>query len=323
MSKTTSEAATLRLKVTSKREIAVGIHQFELRHTEGKELPAFTPGSHLTVSLPNGQKRRYSITNPPIERERYVLAVKREINGRGGSVSLVDEVAEGDHIDVSPPANNFEMSAREPRSYLFVAGGIGITPIRSMIYHLLAQGKTNFRLYYFTRSPDLTAFREEFADHRFKGKVVIHHDNGDPEQAFDLWPILGEPRGAHLYCCGPQPLMNAVKDMTGFWSDDALHFEDFGAVATARADDTAFTIRLAASGECFNVEPGVSILDTLRLNGHRVPSSCESGTCGTCRVRFLAGDPEHRDLVLSEQEKKTEIMVCVSRARSDEIVLDI
>jgi phthalate 4,5-dioxygenase reductase subunit len=167
------------------------------------------------------------------------------------------------------------------------------------------------------------AFRDEFGGPEFADRVVIHHDGGDPDQAYDLWPVLEEQRGAHLYCCGPKALMDAVRDMTGHWSDSAVHFEDFVGATASRADDVAFNVRLAKSGKEYEVAAGVSILDTLRQHGHIVPSSCESGTCGTCRTRFLGGEPEHRDLVLSDREKRSDIMICVSRSVTPELTLDL
>jgi phthalate 4,5-dioxygenase reductase component len=169
----------------------------------------------------------------------------------------------------------------------------------------------------------MTAFREEFLQPEYHGKVVLHHDAGDPQQAYDLWPVLEEQRGAHLYCCGPRGLMDAVRDMTGHWPDSAVHFEDFVGATSNRPDDTAFKVRLAASGKEYDVPPGVSILDTLRKNGHTLASSCESGTCGTCRTRYLEGEPDHRDLVLSDREKRNEMMICVSRSKSPELTLDL
>jgi phthalate 4,5-dioxygenase reductase subunit len=192
-----------------------------------------------------------------------------------------------------------------------------------MILHCIRQGKINFTLYYFTRAPELMAFREEFSAPDFAGKVVLHHDNGDAEQAYDLWPVLEEQNGAHLYCCGPRGLMDAVRDMTGHWSDSSVHFEDFVGATAVRPDDRPFEVKLAKSGKSYEIPAGVSILDTLRNNGHVLPSSCESGTCGTCRTRFTAGEPDHRDLVLSDKEKKNDIMICVSRASSSSLTLDI
>jgi phthalate 4,5-dioxygenase reductase component len=313
----------LKLTVTHKSQIADDIFLFELRDAKGNQLPAFTPGSHVTVTAPSGQRRRYSLCNSAHERDRYVIAVKQEQSGRGGSLSITTGLKERDHVEVDPPENEFEMSASEPKRYLFITGGIGITPIRSMIQRLIREGKDNFTLYYFTRTPSLMAFRDEFSAPEFTGKVVLHHDAGDPNQTYDLWPVLEEQRGAHLYCCGPRGLMDAVRDMTGHWPDSAVHFEDFVGATANRADDTAFTVRLAKSGQTYEVPAGTSILDTLRNNGHAHASSCESGTCGTCRTRYLGGEPDHRDLVLSDQEKRREIMICVSRSKTPELTLDL
>lgn len=318
-----SDTPQLTLTVTHKSQVADDIYMFELRDSGGGELPPFSPGSHVAVTTPTGQKRRYSLCNDSTERDRYVIAIKREKTGRGGSLSFTTEVKEGDTVQVDAPANEFEMSQAEPKSTIFIAGGIGITPIRSMIRHLVRLGKANFRLYYFTRTPSMMAFRDEFSAPEFAGKVVLHHDNGDPADAYDLWPVLEEQRGAHLYCCGPRGLMDAVRDMTGHWPDSAVHFEDFVGATANRPDDTAFVVRLARSGKQYEVAAGVSILDALRNNGHVLASSCESGTCGTCRTRFTAGEPDHRDLVLSDREQQNEIMICVSRAKSSELTLDI
>jgi phthalate 4,5-dioxygenase reductase component len=317
------EARELVLTVRRKSEIAEGVFLFELRSPDGADLPPFTPGSHLTVTAPSGQKRRYSLCNDPTERDRYLIAVKQETTGRGGSLSFTNEVGEGDAITIEPPANEFEMSKSEPKSFIFIAGGIGITPIRAMILHCVRHGKMNFRLYYFTRTPAAMAFRDEFGAADYEGKVILHHDNGDPDQAYDLWPVLEQQRGAHLYCCGPRGLMDAVRDMTGHWPDSAVHFEDFVGASAPRADDKPFEVKLAKSGGRYEVAAGVSILDTLRRHGHVLASSCESGTCGTCRTRFSEGEPDHRDLVLSDQEKKREIMICVSRSKSPALTLDI
>ncbi len=317
------ELRELSLTVRQKSEIADGVFLFELRADDDSELPPFTPGSHITVTAPSGQKRRYSLCNDPAERNRYLIAVKQETTGRGGSLSFTRNIRQGDTVAVEPPANDFEMAKAEPKRLIFIAGGIGITPIRAMILHCVRQGKTNFTLYYFTRTPAVMAFREEFSSHDYEGKVVLHHDNGDPDQGYDLWPVLEHQRGAHLYCCGPRGLMDAVRDMTGHWPDSAVHFEDFVGASAPHADDRPFEVRLAKSGTAYKVAANVSILDTLRRNGHMLASSCESGTCGTCRCRFTDGEPDHRDLVLSDDEKKREIMICVSRAKSATLTLDI
>jgi phthalate 4,5-dioxygenase reductase subunit len=310
------------LKVSRAERIAAGIHLFELRHPQGDELPEFTAGSHLTVRVPNSALRKYSLCNDPQERDRYVIAVKREATGRGGSVSMIDQTKSGDLLSVSARENTFELAERAT-SFIFIAGGIGITPIMAMIRHVKSSGRGRFKLYYCTRSAEETAFVEDLSLPEFRGQVVIHHDGGDPARALDLWPVLEKPSRAHIYCCGPRPLMQVVRDMTGHWSKSAIHFESFvDAGAGARPEDRPFMVRLAKSGQTVEVPVGVSIMDALRSCGHEVPSSCESGTCGTCKTGLLAGEVDHRDLVLAEHEQASHIMVCVSRARSEEIVID-
>jgi phthalate 4,5-dioxygenase reductase subunit len=303
-------------------EIARDIHRFEFRDPRGAELPQFTAGSHVSIRAPNGTLRKYSLCNDPAERDRYVIAVKRDATGHGGSVSLVDGTKAGALVEVSEPRNAFELAEKAP-AFIFIAGGIGITPIMSMVRTLASGGKSKFRLYYCTRSPEATPFRDELAADEFRGKVTIHHDHGDPARSLDLWPILEKPTAAHIYCCGPRPMLEAVRDMTGHWSTAAVHFESFlDAAAQEKPGDRPFTVKLAKSGDRIEVPPGVSILDAMRARGHDAPSSCESGTCGTCRTRLLAGEADHRDLVLAEEEKSSQVMICVSRARSPEITID-
>jgi phthalate 4,5-dioxygenase reductase subunit len=317
------EAAMFPVRVQHTARIAQDIQLFELMRPDGAELPEFTAGAHILVRVPNGELRRYSLCSDPGERDRYVIAVKREDAGRGGSISLVDETKVGDELQVSAPRNDFELTGN-PVSYLFIAGGIGITPILSMMRQLRSTGGRPFKLYYLTRSPELTAFREELTAPEYRGKVILHHDHGDPERSYDLWPVVEQPRGAQLYCCGPRALMEAVRDMTGHWSSASVHFEDFGAGKAARAaEDQPFKVRLARSGEVIEVPAGLSALEVLRAKGYRIPYSCESGTCGSCKVGLLEGEADHRDLVLSEHERLNTFMVCVSRAYSPELVLDL
>ena len=315
-----SEIPSMALRIVHAADAAAGIRLFELRREDGGELPEFTAGSHLSLRVPNGSVRKYSLCNDPIERNRYVIAVLREPDGRGGSLSLVDDAKQGDEILTTPPRNDFPL-VKSPAGYTFIGGGIGITPIMSMIRHLKSSAAAKFKLYYCTRSPEVTTFRDELGAPEFRGQVVIHHDGGDPARALDLWPALEQPRG-HVYCCGPRGLMQAVRDMTGHWSPSAVHFEAFTEPQKQTADDRPFRVRLARSGAVVEVPVGTTILDAIRLAGHDAVSSCESGTCGTCRTRLIAGEAEHRDLVLAESEHAGNIMICVSRARSDELVID-
>jgi phthalate 4,5-dioxygenase reductase subunit len=314
-----TETPSLRLTIASATDAAAGIRLFELRPPDDGELPEFTAGSHIAVQVPNGLVRKYSLCNDPAERDRYVIAVLREPAGRGGSVSLVDEAKEGDDILIAPPRNDFPL-VKSPAGYTFIAGGIGITPIMSMIRHLKGGGG-RFKLYYCTRSPELTAFRDELAGPAFRGQAVIHHDGGDLARALDLWPVLEQPKG-HVYCCGPRGLMEAVRDMTGHWSPSAVHFEAFTEPNRRAPDDRPFRVRLARSGATVDVPVGTTILEAIRAAGHEAPSSCESGTCGTCRTTLIKGEADHRDLVLAEDERAGNIMICVSRARSDELEID-
>jgi phthalate 4,5-dioxygenase reductase subunit len=311
------------LRVAVAEPAAEGIVRFELRSADATPLPPFTAGSHVVVRVPGGAQRKYSLCNDPADGDRYEIAVKREPAGRGGSIALADRVRAGDTLEVSSPRNDFPLSARAP-SYVFIAGGIGITPILSMVRHLASSGGPRFRLYYLTRSAAATAFADVLAAPEFRGRVVLHHDGGDPAGAFDLWPVLENPGTAHVYCCGPRPLLEAVRDMTGHWSASRVHFECFAdAAATRTPADTPFDVRLARSGRTVRVRADESILDALRRAGLELASSCESGTCGTCRTGLLGGEADHRDLVLDDAERARSIMICVSRARSAALELDL
>jgi len=311
----------LPLRVTRNDKIADGIYLFEFRDAGGQPLPEFSAGAHIAIRVPNGLLRKYSLCNDPAERDRYLVAVKREANGRGGSSDLIDHVKAGDELSVAPPVNDFELPPRA-QDFLFIAGGIGITPIMAMIRQVRTQGK-RFRLFYLSRSPETTAFVDELGAPEFKDQVTIHYDGGDPASSLDLKPILQERKNReHLYCCGPRPLMEAVRHMTDHWSSAAVHFEAFSDAETHKPTDKPFKVRLARSGDVIDVPITKTILEALRDHGLEVPSSCETGTCGTCRTKLLAGEADHRDLVLAEHERADTIMICVSRARSDEITID-
>ena len=308
------------LRIAHVDDVADGIRSFELVQPDGTELPPFTPGSHVKVQTPSGSLRKYSLCNDPAERHRYVITVKRDANGQGGSVSMHDQAHAGDTLPTSLPDNAFPL-VESKKGYLFIAGGIGITPILSMIRSFGELPTAPWKLFYLSRSPQGTAYVDEM---RGLGKGVrIHHDHGDPANSLDLWPALEKPNSGHIYCCGPRPLMESVRDMTGHWSPGNVHFESFNEGGGVRADDQAFKVRLAKTGLEFEVPVGKSILSALREHGGNCASSCESGTCGTCRTTLVAGEADHRDMVLMPEEMATQIMVCVSRAKSAELVLDL
>ncbi|MFM8636819.1 MAG: PDR/VanB family oxidoreductase [Betaproteobacteria bacterium] len=316
--------ATLILRVTAVEDLAHNIRSFELRHPEGQDLPAFSAGAHIRVKTPSGAVRAYSLCNDPSETHRYLIAVQREGRGRGGSLSLVDGVKAGDLIEVRTPQNQFSLDERA-KEFLLIAGGIGITPLLAMARQLESQGR-RYRLIYLTREAQNTAFREILSQAPFDARVRMHHDGGDPARALDLWPLLEKPgslQSLQVYCCGPAGLMDAVRDMTGHWPASAVHFESFGADTGPHDEDQPFEVQLQGSGEVLEVPVGSSILQTLRNHGIAVPFSCESGTCGSCKTGLIEGEPDHRDLVLLEEEKSNRIMVCVSRAHGGRLVLDL
>lgn len=319
---TPAEPDFFNLKVVRKEAVAQGIYLFELRHPGGADLPAFSAGAHLTVQVPNGARRNYSLCSDPADTGCYQIAVKRDAAGRGGSISMADDVQVGQLLAVSAPRNNFELHPRAS-SFLFIAGGIGITPVLSMMRHLKRQGRNPFKLIYCTRDADSTAFVQELTGPEFAAHVQLHHTQGEANQALDLWPVFETPGSAHVYCCGPRGLMDAVADMSGHWPSGSIHFESFGVDASVYAADTAFTVRLHKTGVNVPVGAGQTIVQALRACGQHVSSSCESGTCGSCRTTLLEGEAEHRDMVLTDEEKTHQIMVCVSRAKSAELVLDL
>jgi phthalate 4,5-dioxygenase reductase subunit len=318
---TANDPAMMPLRVTRNDKIADGINLIEFRDPAGKELPKFAAGAHITVRVPNGLLRKYSLCNDPAERDRYQVAVKRESDGRGGSSNLIDSTKAGDELMVAAPVNDFALP-RRAQDFLFIAGGIGITPIMAMIRQVRAEGK-RFRLFYCTRSPETTAFGDELRSPELREFVTIHHDQGDPSCALDLKPILAERKNReHLYCCGPRPLMEAVRHMTDHWSSTAVHFEAFSEAETHRPGDKPFRVKLARTGKTVEVPVTKTILEVLREHALDVPSSCETGTCGTCRTKLLEGEADHRDLVLADHDRKDHIMICVSRAKSGEITID-
>ena len=312
-----SSQRDLLLRVAEIRLLAKDIHLFRLVDAGDRELPPFTAGAHIALRLPGGISRRYSLCNDPAGRDRYEIAVRRERQ----EPRLIESARVGDELRAASPHNSFELVPAE--EYVFIAGGIGVTAILSMVRHLQARGHERYHLFYLSASAESTAFRDELLAPPFASHVTLHHDGGVPERAFDLWPVLERPTRAHIYCCGPRALLEAVRDMTGHWPASHVHFESYVDAAAARKpEDRPFRIRFAHSGDTFDVPPGVSILDAARVHGHEVPSSCESGTCGTCKTRYLEGEPDHRDLVLTDEEKREFVMVCVSRSKSDELVLD-
>ncbi|KXJ54640.1 MAG: ferredoxin [Thalassospira sp. Nap_22] len=313
------ELESIKMRVVARRELTPHICEFTLSPVEGIELPAFEPGSHITVETPSGAMRRYSLVNDGHSPEEYVIAVKREPESRGGSSSMHESALEGTELSIQPPENTFAL--KNASKYLLIAGGIGVTPIYAMANHLTMEGKP-FKIIYCTRTAEDTAYMAEMKE-AFGSNVTFHHDNGDLEQVYDFWDHFEEPSQIHVYCCGPSLLMEEIKAISGHWPEGRVHFEDFKAVEAVREDDKAFEVTLLNTGETIQVPADRSVLEALRDSGIKTVSSCESGTCGTCRCKLIEGDVDHRDMVLMDEEKDSQIMICVSRAREGNLVIEL
>ena len=314
----------LRLRVQAIRLQAEGIHAFELIDPDGAELPPATAGAHVDVHLPDGLVRSYSLSGDPADRSVWTLGVLREVNGQGGSRTMHDSVRVGELLTVGAPRNAFAMVPGAAHTVL-LAGGIGITPIKAMAHTLTAQ-RESFELHYCARSPRNAAFNAELRALVPQDRLHSHFDNGVPGQGLNITNLLQQqPAGAHLYYCGPGGFMKACAEASAHWVPGSVHSEHFKPpdVAPKAAPDASFEVRLARTGITVPVLPDQSIVRAIELAGHRVPTSCLSGLCGSCKVDYLEGEVEHNDYILSDEEKTRCLTLCVSRARSQILVIDL
>lgn len=312
--------------VQAVRDEALDVRSFELMAEDGDSLPPFTPGSHIDVHVAPGVVRQYSLCNDPREADRYVIAVKREPASRGGSSGMHERVRAGDRLVVSAPRNNFALVA-DARHHLLLAGGIGITPLLCMARHLLASG-ASFQLIYFSRSIAHTAFHDVLSSPEFRGRVTFHYAlEPDQVRAYLRKLLWARPTGGHLYLCGPRAFMDLVETTAApTWAPDAVHLEYFAADPAALAGPSAgFVVKLARHGGEFVVPEERTIIEVLAEHGVIVDTSCEQGVCGTCITGVLEGEPDHRDVFLTDAEKRAgdRMTVCVSRARGSRLVLDL
>jgi ferredoxin-NADP reductase len=317
----THDEVDLRLQVASRTEGAEGVVVLELRDPSGAELPAWAPGAHLDLKLPNGMTRQYSLCGDPDDRSVWRIGVLREPEGRGGSAYVHDELTQGTEIDVRGPRNNFPL-VPAPR-YVFIAGGIGITPILPMMGAAQAAG-ADAELHYGGRSRRSMAFLESLEEIS-ETPVVLHPQ--DEVGLIDLPGILGTPRPDTLvYCCGPEPLLQAVEKQCAAWPSGSLHVERFAPKELGEPVlQDAFEVELAQSGMTLTVPPDRTILEVVEEAGIPVLSSCQEGTCGTCETPVLEGQVDHRDSLLTaeEQEANDTMFICVSRAACPKLVLDL
>jgi vanillate monooxygenase ferredoxin subunit len=318
--------ASLNVRVERKTHEALDICTFELVDTSGKSLPAFSAGSHIDVSLPNGITRQYSLCNDPQESHRYLIGVLKDPATRGGSRAMHELVNVGDTLTISAPRNHFPL-AHEAAHSLLLAGGIGVTPILCMAERLAIAG-ASFEMHYATRSRERTAFHDRIVQSGFAPKVQFHFDDGDEAQKLKLAALLATPTaGTHLYVCGPKGFMDAVlaTARANGWPQAQIHYEYFGAEVASKVDDGSFEVRLASSGKIVAIPKDQTVCEALAKAGVEVLTSCEQGVCGTCITRVLEGEPDHRDLYFTpeEQAKNDQFTPCCSRSKSPLLVLDL
>lgn len=315
---------TTDLVVQRRRAAADGVVALDLAHPGGDDLPAWEPGAHIDLLLDEGLVRQYSLCGDPRDVKIWRVGVLLDPQSRGGSRHVHEHLVEGSAVRVRGPRNNFEL-VDSPR-YLFIAGGIGITPIMTMVDSAQETG-SDWRLIYLGRSRTTMAFAEALSG-AYGDRVTVWADD-ENGRFFDLESTLKEPADETLvYCCGPEPLLSAVEKHCGHWPEGSLHIERFAAKApaapVAEALDT-FQVVCQRSGVTVEVSGETSILEALEDADVPILSSCLEGICGTCEAKVLEGTPDHRDSMLTDAERASgnKILTCVSRSCSEKLVLDL
>lgn len=316
-------SSLIQLKLRQVRLEAEGICSYEFVAVEGKKLPPFDAGAHIDLHLPNSHIRSYSLANAPDDQGRYLVAVQRESTGRGGSVYMHDSLRVGQVLSATVPHNDFRLNETAQNS-VFIAGGIGITPILSMVARLEALGRS-WRVHYASRSPEVTAFVDELARLDRGRGWVVHWGGGDKSRRLDISSVMrGADPETHLYCCGPARMIDAFVEAGANRPPTTVHYERFAAV-DAPATEGGYTVVLQRSGKRISVEPGKTLLDALLDENVPVSYACSNGICGTCMTKVISGVPDHRDEFLSAEEKQAgkTMLVCCSGSCSAELVLDL
>lgn len=315
----------LELQVLGATPVAQDVLQLDLVHAQRLDLPAASPGSHIDLQLGNGLVRQYSVVNEPGERRFYRIAVRLDAQGRGGSRWVHASLRAGSSVRASAPRCNFPL-VPDAVETLLIAGGIGVTPLLSMAYSLRAAGR-RWRFVYCARTPTHAAYLDEVRRIAAPGQLVECFDEGMRERMLDLPALVAaQAPHCHLYCCGPAPMLQAFEGAARGRDPATVHVEHFTAPApSAATGDTAFLAVLARSGITVQVAAEQSLLQALLDARIDIPCSCLSGICGTCETKVLEGEPEHRDSVLNDHEKREgrSMMPCVSRSRGPSITLDL
>jgi ferredoxin-NADP reductase len=304
---------------------AENINSYELVALARGDLVPFTAGCHIDLHLPNGMIRSYSLLNDQSERNRYVVAVNKDAASRGGSSFIHETMRVGDIIKISHPRNNFALQEDAVHSVL-IAGGIGITPLLSMIRRLEALGRS-WQLFYATRTRVAAAFLDELSSLRsgIHSNLHVNFDQEPPGRMLDLSAIVKDtPSSAHLYCCGPVPMLEAFEAATANRPADHVHVEYFKAKEKPAAEG-GFEVKLARSNRTIAVPAGKTVLNALLDAGIAVSFACTEGVCGTCETRVIEGIPDHRDLFLGKEEQAANktMMICCSGSKSPTLVLDL
>jgi ferredoxin-NADP reductase len=311
---------TIRTLVDRIDDGGAGVKVFSLVDPDRWELPSFRPGAHIDVHLPGGVVRTYSLCNDPADDRRYVIAVKREPAGRGGSILLHDGVRVGDTIGVTLPRGGLLLDQNIPR-FVFVAGGIGVTPFVSAASYLNRAGRPNFTLHVMARGrPPLAGWLAPLAE---AGQVAVHDTTATGRP--DIAALIGTPaQDAALGCCGPEGMIDDFEQATRAWAAERLHVERFVAPPMpVDPDAKPYRLILARSNDQIHVRPGQTMLSALQEFGVDIPASCCGGICGSCKVDWLDGEPVHRDRVLSASQRQRSLMVCVAGSAKDRLVLDL
>jgi vanillate O-demethylase ferredoxin subunit len=299
---------------------APNIISYELTSTDGQELPAFTAGAHIDVKLSNGLVRSYSLTNSQSERHRYVIAVQKDRQSRGGSKWILQNLRPGEIVAVNEPRNHFKLDETAEKS-IFIAGGIGITPMLSMIDRLNTIGR-EWELVFCYRTRSSAPFLDILQSNP---RVRFNFDREPGAEMLDLNSLVNAAAaGSHLYCCGPETMLEAFEAATKERPPETVHVEYFKSTEPP-ATQGGFVVVLAKSGREITIPAGKTILTALKDEGFDLPFSCTEGVCGTCETRIIEGIPDHRDRILTERERlesKT-MMICCSGAKSEKLVLDL
>lgn len=314
-----SAAVEMDVKVVGKEQVADGVVRLVLRRSCGEGFPAWEPGAHVDLVLDEDLVRQYSLCGDPGRSDVLEVAVLREPAGRGGSAFVHDKVEVGDRLRIRGPRNNFPLV--EADEYLFVAGGIGITPILPMVRAAAAAG-ARWRLVYGGRTRRSMAFLEELADYGERVRIRPQDETGLLDLAGEL---AGAGESAAVYCCGPEGLLRAIEDECRGRRPGGLHVERFSPKARdTTVPDGPFEVELAVSGRTLEVPPGKSIVGVLEEAGVDVPVSCLEGTCGTCETAVLEGEPDHRDSILTDEERARNdtMFLCVSRSLTPRLRID-